>query len=299
MLSRRINVSLVLILVLSLSFLPVRVMATESVVQQEQKIELLKQLKYLYAVLLQYKIQNSVGNQSLTAADITETNQSESFNFPHEAEYFINHLQLINQQDSKSVREIDRQMFSFFTDIVGEKFVNEKVGEWKVFYSEDPNIDAYTTPQLNSGSWIVGVNREGFDLSDSETKKSFAELFVHEYAHIVISDFPELSKDFSTIFWNQSDFLNEKNLKTIKGEERNVIMGYYYKNNSNRFVSDYATINVEEDLAETFVKFIFDSKPKGETIKEQKILAFYEEAELVKIRDEVRSNLSALKINID
>ena len=299
MLSRRINVSLVLILVLSLSFLPVRVMATESVVQQEQKIELLKQLKYLYAVLLQYKIQNSVGNRSLTTADITETNQSESFNFPHEAEYFINHLQLINQQDSKSVREIDRQMFSFFTDIVGEKFVNEKVGEWKVFYSEDPNIDAYTTPQLNSGSWIVGVNREGFDLSDSETKKSFAELFVHEYAHIVISDFPELSKDFSTIFWNQSDFLNEKNLKTIKGEERNVIMGYYYKNNSNRFVSDYATINVEEDLAETFVKFIFDSKPKGETIKEQKILAFYEEAELVKIRDEVRVNLSALKINID
>jgi hypothetical protein len=96
-----------------------------------------------------------------------------------------------------------------------------------------------------------------------------------------------------------NDKKNQTQIENAKEKNKFNLASNYYNQNPQRFVSDYATMSVNEDLAETFVKFIFNAKPKGETVKEKKVLAFYEEAELVKVRDEIRDNLSALKINID
>ncbi len=49
--------------------------------------------------------------------------------------------------------------------------------------------------------------------------------------------------------------------------------------------------NPEEDIAESFLHFVWEDKPKGRTIAEQKILFFYDFDELIKIREEIRRKI--------
>lgn len=65
----------------------------------------------------------------------------------------------------------------------------------------------------------------------------------------------------------------------------------FYQEYADQFVSSYAPTSPEEDIAESFMYFIFTAKPDGSTISEQKILFFYDYPELVTLRDEILSNL--------
>jgi hypothetical protein len=68
----------------------------------------------------------------------------------------------------------------------------------------------------------------------------------------------------------------------------------FYKTHQDQFVDDYATTHPTEDIAESFAYFVFSPKPKGNSIKEQKIVFFYEYPELVELRANILGNLCAL-----
>ncbi|MGD8405820.1 MAG: hypothetical protein PVJ21_19340 [Anaerolineales bacterium] len=61
----------------------------------------------------------------------------------------------------------------------------------------------------------------------------------------------------------------------------------FYYNYEDRFVTDYAATNPEEDIAETFSFFVLLSHPDGDTVAEKKILYLYNYPELVQLRDEI------------
>ncbi len=63
----------------------------------------------------------------------------------------------------------------------------------------------------------------------------------------------------------------------------------FYARHQDEFVTDYAAMNPEEDIAESWTFFVIRPKPKGETIAEQKILFFYQFPELVALREEIAS----------
>ncbi len=63
----------------------------------------------------------------------------------------------------------------------------------------------------------------------------------------------------------------------------------FYTANRDQFVTDYAVTSPEEDIAESWVFFILDHKPAGDTIAEQKVLFFYDWPELAGLRDEIIS----------
>lgn len=65
----------------------------------------------------------------------------------------------------------------------------------------------------------------------------------------------------------------------------------FYIKYQNRFVTFYSSFNASEDIAESFSAFVLLDKPQGKSIAEQKILFFYDYAELVKIRNSIRGNL--------
>ena len=65
----------------------------------------------------------------------------------------------------------------------------------------------------------------------------------------------------------------------------------FYQEYADQFVSSYAVTSPEEDIAESFMYFVFSAKPAGDTIAEQKILFFYEYPELVDLRDRLVGNL--------
>ena len=65
------------------------------------------------------------------------------------------------------------------------------------------------------------------------------------------------------------------------------LLGQFYSNNQTQFVSQYAVTSPEEDIAETWAKFIFSRKPSASNIANQKILFFYNFPELVDLRTRI------------
>lgn len=53
------------------------------------------------------------------------------------------------------------------------------------------------------------------------------------------------------------------------------------------YVSKYAMYSPEEDFSESFAHFVLTQTPKGDNVKEEKILFFYQFEELVQLRTEI------------
>jgi hypothetical protein len=69
-------------------------------------------------------------------------------------------------------------------------------------------------------------------------------------------------------------------------------MTLFYEVYEDRFVSEYASTNVDEDIAESWTAFVLLEKPRDTTfISNQKILFFYEYPELIEMRNHIRNNL--------
>jgi hypothetical protein len=65
----------------------------------------------------------------------------------------------------------------------------------------------------------------------------------------------------------------------------------FYKEHQDQFVDDYSATHPTEDIAESFAYFVFEPKPTGNSIKEQKIAFFYEYPELVELRASILGSL--------
>lgn len=262
--------------------------------EQENQVQLLIKIQQLLQIILQLQKQIKSQNREITAD--REVYQSEVYTFPHEEIYFVDGLTLINSDKSGTVRKVDQQIFDFFTSIIGREFVLSKIDEWKIFYNPNSDIDAYVESINNMNGWVVGVNREGFDTSDTDVKESFIDLFLHEYSHILLIDFSGFNQKFSTNFWTINDRKHQIQIETANEKDKFDLANDYYNKNSQRFVSDYATMSIDEDMAETFVYFVRENKPTGNIIRDQKIRSFYQESNLVKIRTQIRENLKTINL---
>lgn len=64
----------------------------------------------------------------------------------------------------------------------------------------------------------------------------------------------------------------------------------FYEANRDDFVTDYATTNPAEDLAETFTVFVLNDRPTGDTIADQKVNLLWGDADMVALREQIRAN---------
>jgi hypothetical protein len=99
--------------------------------------------------------------------------------------------------------------------------------------------------------------------------------------------------DFYYQFWDEiREEWNEINLE----EDEDIYyekLDAFYQKYQDRFLTDYAATNSEEDIAESWAFFVFSSEPAGDSIAEQKILFFHQYPELVQLRSEILANLCA------
>ena len=67
----------------------------------------------------------------------------------------------------------------------------------------------------------------------------------------------------------------------------------FYEKYQDMFVSEYASTNVDEDIAESWTAFVLTSTPSKDDprMAEQKILFFYDYPELIELREHIRNNL--------
>lgn len=66
----------------------------------------------------------------------------------------------------------------------------------------------------------------------------------------------------------------------------NALFDFYLKYRD-QFVSDYSVTHPAEDIAEAFTHFVFNPRPVGDSIREQKIRFFYEYPELIRLREDI------------
>lgn len=135
--------------------------------------------------------------------------------------------------------------------------------DYKVFYSPD-NKDVFSQEAATCSTYFIF---EGCSHQDSYINSFFNQFWPDIY--------PE---------WKTIDAETDPDTLSAK-------LDSFYQEYSDQFVSDYAATNPEEDIAESFMFFVFAPKPAGATISEQKILFFYKYPELVRLRDRLTANL--------
>ena len=229
----------------------------------------------------------------------------ESFILPDSAQIFERYQ--ISNVDAVSLIADDnnRMFFKRFFSIVPDAY-DDDITELVVFTDEEEGIDAFveTVPSQKGLKWRFGISSEVFKYPVQD--KATSELFVHEFAHILsYAPVPTVSISGPTTchkyfdgfgcppedsyfvafldeYWSDNDLDNLIDFGTnawSSSEQK------YY------FVSTYAATAPEEDFAESFAQFVLETRQSNTTVAKQKINFFYQYPELVKMRNEIRSNL--------
>lgn len=199
------------------------------------------------------------------------------------------------------------EYFSRFFEIVPNQYDDYFID--LLVYEEDGNdFDGFveTVSPFRENTWRIGISESNFDFSPSS--QAVEELFVHEFAHIIsYEDVPGKSLsggascheffddfgcppkdsyllDFIEEFWSDED---------MDAVVENDNPDWLWTNRELRenFVSEYAGTNPAEDFAESFTFFVLEEKATGSLLKDEKTSYFYSFDPMIKLRNEIRSNL--------
>lgn len=227
------------------------------------------------------------------------------------------------QEDQASHQEI----WDYFTALIPFS-ERGSLAEYSIVTDGEGEILAAVTQTLyNPELWGLEV-----DIRDSDDRSNLTYTLIHEYAHLLTLG-PEQVTPSEALFNNPYDdniFYDEVTAcpNYFPGEGCSATNSYinaffdefwadvyeewldinliedddtyyealddFYYNYEDRFVTDYAATNPEEDIAETFTFFVLLSHPEGDTVAEKKILYLYNYPELVQLRDEIIQGICTL-----
>lgn len=227
------------------------------------------------------------------------------------------------QEDQASHLEI----WNYFTTLIPARD-RGSLAEYSIVTDGKGEILAAVTQTLYDPKlWGLEI-----DIRDSDDRRDLTYTLIHEYAHLLTLG-PEQVAPSEALFHNPDDdnifydevtacpnyfpgegcsnsnsyinaFFNEfwadiyeewLDINLIEDDDTyyDALDDFYY-NYEDRFVTEYAATNPEEDIAETFTFFVLLSHPDGDTVAEKKILYLYNYPELVQLRDEVIQGICTL-----
>ncbi|WP_306353896.1 hypothetical protein [Flavobacterium sp. '19STA2R22 D10 B1'] len=228
------------------------------------------------------------------------------------------------EKEQKAIKE-HKKRFKLFTDIIPAEYRKE-ITQLTVFYPEEgSNVYAYIGARKKSSlsQFSLGL---AYDVERGKTQiPSFSApdykhntlgydmttyAMIHEFGHYITKNktqeylnyFPQndsyggiykegsFIKQMTVISWKKvSELPNEILMSMNPSKIFNALPG--------EFVSAYACSSMDEDGAETFTHFVLlNDKPEDVDGKSKKILLFYNDPEMMKIRDGIRQNLQKLGI---
>ncbi len=207
-----------------------------------------------------------------------------------------------------------QEVWNLFTSLIAPSYRQDLL---KLTFIREPQDDtlAYVEQiQDNEQYREMGINLSMF-YPDGKTldKKESIHTLIHEYTHVLTlnkdqvtytplsveseSEIKTYESQCSTHYLQEGCLKEDAYLKSYidlfwtASEREEANEGYGIEYVPSKFVSDYAASNPGEDIAETFTHFVLKSKPTGTSVKDKKVLFFYDFPELVKFRDLVRSRL--------
>ena len=178
-----------------------------------------------------------------------------------------------------------------------------KIAEFNLYTDGYSNVLAYTSPVEDENGEVdntrFSINIDYYDAYDENASpRDWSKLtytILHEYGHVLLEDETQIDltvgsgthdpagfipgsfrKEFYDRFWKQID--------TGTGVND-------YEQNPTNYVSRYGANYFHEDIADTFAVFVLGAKPAGDTVAEQKLEFFWADADMVRLRQAIRTNL--------
>jgi hypothetical protein len=205
------------------------------------------------------------------------------------------------------------ELWNFFANLIPSDLRPELV-KLELFADDTDDTGAYVSP-INTNDltrWDIGFNMAYVWSSTQQFQKSeTAYNSIHEFAHVLTLNSGQLivggtENDCTTFFpgegcSNETSYINQffNNYWTdiydesqLFDEDDDAAFFAFYDKYADRFVTEYASTNPGEDIAECFARFVLLNSPSGNQIKDQKIRFFYDFQELVAMRDRIRANIN-------
>lgn len=216
-------------------------------------------------------------------------------------------------QKEKDIQKLDLEAYQKAWEVcckIIPKQYLDKITKFEINTDGYLDLMAYVIQEDSNGStWRLGIDIRDALTSEGTLRKEFISTVVHELMHIISLNNQQLMplrdayygtytiedgtltknaylNQFYNQFWSKIIEDYEKN-KNLPEEEQ----GEFYEKYKNQFVSEYASTQPAEDIAETFSYFVMNDKPTGNDIKDEKVRFLYNFKELVEIREYIRKNL--------
>ena len=215
------------------------------------------------------------------------------------------------------------EIWKLFTTLIPKNYRTDFTN-----YSVTNNPDGDTFAHVaqnneDNKKWDIGVNMGAFYQENGElNKKESVHTLIHEFAHVLTLGKTQMqyvptnldSELMMNRFKNKcrtnmvmegclykdyylDQLINKfwkEDFKKMQAAEEDEQLDFYTGKEKN-FVTDYASTNPGEGIAETFTFFVLKTIPTGSTVADQKINFFYSFPELVKLRQVIRTRLDTIK----
>jgi len=160
--------------------------------------------------------------------------------------------------------------------------------------------------------WVLNLDMaDAYNTDGSFNQPEFNETIIHEFGHLITLNNTQMEavKNPNAATYTTAEgtlkaesYLNKFYSKFWKGNYANYkkpakegIIDYdavtLKRDYPDNFVTEYAATNPEEDMAESFRFFVINGKPTGTLESNQKVLFYYDFAELVQYRAYIRGKL--------
>lgn len=203
------------------------------------------------------------------------------------------------------------KMHTVFTDIITPTYVANYLTDWYVYEGDNLQTLGFVQMQEERQDWIMAIYDDTFkNLTDlTGGYRELVYTYVHEFFHIYGLNVNQLSDalegECGTLFHPEGCANAEAYILSFynqfwKNKESPNTGSDFTDEQKKRFVTQYATTNHVEDLAESFTFFVFRERPTSTTlIRDQKIDFFYNYPEIVKVREDFRKNFSKYELEDD
>jgi len=198
-----------------------------------------------------------------------------------------------------------KQVWNIFTSLIPEEY--RFVDKFSVYTDVTiPNSAIVNREQSNTPHWELWYDPVKFHTAGEFNSQWATVIMIHEFGHMLTLDpsqtFLRGETECSTITNTYFGCLKDDSILNnfigifwldIESEKDSMTTKELYEKYSDRFVTEYAAGNPSEDIAESWTAFILKDKPQGNSIKEQKILFFYDYENFVDLRNEIRDGASS------
>jgi len=214
--------------------------------------------------------------------------------------------------------EKNQQLWNRVNEIL-PKSSNKFIKEFVIFSDGEFNVDASMSPiSGDNKTFKVYVDiTDSFDENNKIKGKSLTYNIIHEYGHVLTLNHTQFLKkknkrsktltigegtlnensylnQFYNKYWKEYYKEAQATIKMNDEDEKYEIQTKFFEKHSDEFVTQYAASELIEDIAESFAYFVMNDKPKDDSIKNNKILFFYNYEEMIQIRDEIRNSIKDL-----